>query len=586
VDQSRTVEQRLPVILGSGLAGLAISRALSSAGIAHVLVGGRPAATPRLGESLNAEGSIEIARQFPELRRFFFDKRRQAVFFGEHTVAVDFARVSAVPGYYRLMGYPASAPLLHVDRVGFDRALFDAVVASQYCVQVNGRAASLDYSVATDRIDRVRLRDGTAIDATYVFDASSVGSFVARHVGVRRRVLGAERRVVFAHYHAAADCQAPAPRWMDATSLLRLDPATDGVDGVAWCIPLGNYLSIGISVDPARTAGESAALLERVEAAWSRRGVEVRGSFDARSAPIDARYEHYRHERCYGRNWLLAGTSCCQFWFPSASGVGMALMAARVAPDIVRASTAAAATYQAYVDEVGASHAGLEWLAGDDPATVSLDELRRRVVAINEGNTTRFVGYVGLQDPPRELAFGDALLRMFETNRRLASALRVDTAPVQALGSRLFTPADAADPWRDPPRLIDVLSGRRGVDSSAAFMTPDVKLQIDRFELIGFESWTAWVKWLRAVSGASVMELVATEASEKDSEWLVTAQWQVGTVESRFVSPPVSIAFGMEGDRVASIRTKREDYTLVLGDSILPPAAFAVALGQRTAAAS
>ena len=47
----------------------------------------------------------------------------------------------------------------------------------------------------------------------------------------------------------------------------------------------------------------------------------MRGSFDVRGTPVDARYEHYRHDRCYGRNWLLAGTSCCQFWFPSASGV-------------------------------------------------------------------------------------------------------------------------------------------------------------------------------------------------------------------------------------------------------------------------
>src|SRR5947209_3493390 len=45
-----------PVILGAGLTGLAISRALSAAGITHMLVGDRPAETPRLGESLNAEG--------------------------------------------------------------------------------------------------------------------------------------------------------------------------------------------------------------------------------------------------------------------------------------------------------------------------------------------------------------------------------------------------------------------------------------------------------------------------------------------------------------------------------------------------
>jgi hypothetical protein len=140
---------------------------------------------------------------------------------------------------------------------------------------------------------------------------------------------------------------------------------------------------------------------------------------------------------------------------------------------------------------------------------------------------------------------------------------------------------DTSRTLQAPPailRLLDVLSGQRGVDSSAPFMTPDVKLQIDRFELVGIEGWTAWVKWLRAVSGGSVRDLVATEATEKDSAWLVTAQWQVGSSETQFVSPPVSIVFTMDGDRVASIRTRRDDYTIVLGDSILPPAAFAAAL--------
>ena len=52
-----------PVILDTGLTGMAISRALAAAGMKHALVGNRPTDAPRLGESLNAEGSLEIARQ-------------------------------------------------------------------------------------------------------------------------------------------------------------------------------------------------------------------------------------------------------------------------------------------------------------------------------------------------------------------------------------------------------------------------------------------------------------------------------------------------------------------------------------------
>src|SRR5262245_40319780 len=82
-------QKAYPVILGAGLTGLAISRALSAAGIMHVLVGDRPTEAPRLGESLNAEGSLEIARQFPDLARFLFDKQRLALFFGGHALSFD-----------------------------------------------------------------------------------------------------------------------------------------------------------------------------------------------------------------------------------------------------------------------------------------------------------------------------------------------------------------------------------------------------------------------------------------------------------------------------------------------------------------
>src|SRR5262245_9482752 len=95
-----------PVILGAGLTGLAVSRALSSAGVAHALVGDRPTETPRLGESLNAEGSLEAARQFPGLARFFSRKRQQTLFFGGNALAFDFPQFAAGHSYDALLGYP------------------------------------------------------------------------------------------------------------------------------------------------------------------------------------------------------------------------------------------------------------------------------------------------------------------------------------------------------------------------------------------------------------------------------------------------------------------------------------------------
>jgi len=612
--------QMRPVILGAGLTGMAISHALSSAGIAHVLVGDRPTQTPRLGESLNAEGSLEIVRQFSNLAGFFFNKRRQALFFGKHTISFDSIQYAAAPAYYSLLGYPTTVQLLHVDRIGFDTALFDRVITDMNCMYMADRAVSLDYDPATDRINGIELASGGRIIPTYVFDATNHACFVARRVGGRFTLLGERRRVVFAHYRAADTSPAgPAGRsgpvvqhrWMDTTSLLRLDSRKDRVEGLSWCIPLGNYVSVGISVDPAQTVAGSEVLLDWVDKAWSTRGIDVRAAFPVRGAPVDVRHDHYNHERCHGRNWLLAGASCCEFWFPAAAGVGTGLVAARLAPEILKRPALAPQQYQDYLDQVARTHPRLEWLVRDDPWQISLEELRRRSWTIVNGNLKRLGGYLGLNDTPFELSFGDALLRLFESDRRLANPLHLDTAPLQAQATRLFATSEESDPWTDAPvrvpvlsrppdlpgppailGLVDILSGRRPVESSAELVSPDLIVQIDEFQLRGVDQWNAWANSLRKSPRVTNLELVpgslnaANTANVANADWTLTAQWQGSMGGRRFVSPQFSITFQMMNDRVHMIRTGREDYTFVIGDSILPPVAFAAVLDQLAAVQS
>lgn len=588
-----------PVILGAGLTGMAISRALSAAGITHVLVGDRPTETPRLGESLNAEGSLEIARQFPELARFFFHKQQQALFFDGHALSFDSIQYAAGRAYYPLLGYPSTVQLLHVDRVGFDRALFETAIADDHCLYVEDRAAALDYHPPADRIDGVLLVSGQTIAATYVFDATNQVHFVARKLGVRRNVIGAARRVVFAHYRVADQMPDPPPPWLRATSLLRLDARTAPIEGLAWCIPLGEYVSVGVSVDPEKVSANPALLLDWVDKAYSTRGIDVRGVFSTRGAPVDLRYEHYTHERCYGRNWLLTGPSCCQFWFPSAAGVATGLVAARLAPAVLRAPAQISARYQAYIDQVAASHSRLEWLVRDDPWSVTWDDLQQRSQALIGGNVKRLAGYLGLQGTPAELAFGDALSRLYESDRLLANPLRIDTALPEAQATRLFATIGEPDPWTDAPievpvltrpdkldgppailGLVDILSGRRDVATSAELVTTDLKVQIDQFQLQGVDPWNAWVTFLRNSPRVTKLELVPASLSENGSQWVLTGQWQGSKGEQQLVSPPFSITFVMANERVAAIQTQRADYTFVVGDFILPPVAFAALLGQ------
>jgi flavin-dependent dehydrogenase len=567
-----------------------------------VLVGDQPTEAPRPGESLNAEGSLEIARQFPDLAQFFADKQRLTLFFGGHALSFDSLQFEAGRSYYSLLGYPATVQLRHVDRIGFDPALFDAAIADPHCIHLDGKAAALDYQAATDRITGVLLASGKAIVSTYVFDATNQARFVARQLGVPLHRIGTPRRVVFAHYRAAATTTAPPPLWLHATSLLRLDVSKDQVEGLAWCIPVGGYVSVGISVDPEQAGANPELLLDWVDQAYSRRGVDLRAAFPGRGAPVDLRHDHYNHQRCFGRNWLLAGTSCCQFWFPSAAGVATGLVAARLAPDVLKAPVQVPRTYWEYINQVSASHSGLEWLVTDDPWSVTFEELQRRTQAMIAGNLTRLGSYLALHDAPPELAFGDAVWRLFESDRRRANPVSFDTALPQSQATLLFAQEGVPDPWTDSPikvlvlvkpdklegppailGLIDMLSGRLGTDASAGLVTSDVKLQIDTFQLQGVAQWNAWVELLRGSPRVTNLELVPGSLTGSGAQWVLTAQWQGMMRGQASVSPQLSMTLVMASDRVAEIQTERADVTFVTGDSILPPAAFAAVVGELAA---
>ena len=595
----------LPVILGGGVTGMAISRALSGTGITHVLVCEPPGDTPRLGESLNPEGSLEAARQFPEFSRFFFDKRQVALFYGEHALSFDAIRTDAAAAWWPLLGYPGNVKLLHVDRIGFDRALFDSVTTDPHCLLVRDRVTSLDARPRADRIDGVQLASGRHLPSSYVFDATNHLRVVPRELGIGFQPIDEARSVVFAHYRRADDAvPAALPPWMQATSLLRLHARHDPIDGLAWCIPLGDYVSVGIGIDPAKASPNPVLLLDWVETAYAERGIRVREAFARRSAPVNLRYQHYSHERCYGRNWLLAGPTCCQVWFPSAAGVGSGLLAARLAPDLLRSPMQAGAVYQAYMDQVTRSHTRLEWLARDDPMALSGDGVRGRAQAMIGGNVKRLARYAGFEPAPAELGFGDALPRLFERDRLLANPLRVEAALPSAQATRLFAQAEDVDPWMDPLleltlpappiqlpgpaailALVDVLSGRRYAQDSADFVSADVQLRIDEFQLQGVAAWEAWVEFLRGTPRVSGLDLRPTGLAPLGDEWRLTARWVGLKAGAPMLSAPVEMFFTLQDERVASIRLRRAEFSFVIGESLLPRAAFASLLQRMSAPA-
>jgi flavin-dependent dehydrogenase len=424
-----------PVVFGTGLIGVAISRSLSGAGIEHVLIGEAPNQSPRLGESLNAEGSLEILRQFPELTASLYPKRGQALFYGDHLVSVEQMEYPLARSWYSLTGYPPSVQLQHVDRIAFDAAAFKSAIADRHCTYMDDRVSGLSYDPRCDVISSVQLARGGEVAVSYVFDATNHVRFVAENIGLAKQQLGHPQRVAFAHYDAS-DPSAPAPYLLsERTALVRLQAESDFVDGLAWCIPAGNTLSVGISVDPRTTAANAELLLQWVEASFAKRGIQFGNR--QRGKVFDFAYEHYNCGRCFGANWLLAGPACCQFWFPAAAGIAVGLIAARLAPDVLQPWKQASACYQSYITATATAHASLDWMTADNPDTTSTETLQSRTERMIAGNVARFEQYVALSSIPRSLAFGESFLRFYGTDREMAAVATVQSAPPRAQGSLL-----------------------------------------------------------------------------------------------------------------------------------------------------
>lgn len=355
-----TATENKPLVVGCGLTGMVISDRLTRAGIPHVLLGDPPDDRPRLGESLDPAGTLELLESYPEFDDFYYKKRRINVFAGDYATTCDFGQTLARTFGLRMMGFESPPEFLDVDRVGFDEALYEEVVASDYCLRLESLVDSVDYDPETDAVEAVHLESGETTRPSYVFDCTNFVRLLGRALDVPVEWLGDPQRVVFTDYPAsdgAGYVDTFDDKVVHADHLVRLYDDIDGLDGAAWAIPIGSYVSVGISMPKERDAPEADAVLERVEDAYRRRGLDLLDVVGDPKPPVDIPHQQYFiHERAYGRNWLLAGPSYGQFWFPSASGVGTSLVAATLAPRILDRPEEAGRQYQNYVDGLQDTH--------------------------------------------------------------------------------------------------------------------------------------------------------------------------------------------------------------------------------------
>ena len=362
--------KNIPVIIGSSLTGLLISMTLSREGINHVLIGGDPPDdVPRLGESLNECAGPALWREFgKEVQDCFFIKSHislmngrflsmiylanpnRSVCAGSHLIESKF---NQYPSLWKLLvsALFKGTTILHLDRIRFDPMVYHKAIAKKECRFINGMVDKVEMS--SDRITSLQLKDGRKIDSpSFVYDAVGFRSPVAAAASVETIPLSNRQRVVFAHYQTL-DGAACDKRlwWMKGTNLLRLDQENDSIEGISWLIPLGDTLSVGISVDDEKFGKDTLDkfdLMAKLDVAWKRRGVDYRELFPRHErATPEIVHRYYRRDRSTGANWHLPGGSYISIWFPSSAGLWTTLAAVRLAPEFLSDPENAGKKYEA-----------------------------------------------------------------------------------------------------------------------------------------------------------------------------------------------------------------------------------------------
>jgi flavin-dependent dehydrogenase len=383
----------MPLIIGSGLSGMMVSDALAQDRVEHLLIGGPPNLLPRPGESLNLEGTIGLWELFADHAQHYFTKRLVVGYLDDYVLSCDFnvARQTKARWLFNLLGYTAPQGFLHLDRIGLDADLYAQVTASPYCTTVDARVTDISHDPRSDLLTTVTLSDGTVLSPSHVFDATNHGRLVAQAAGVGCAYLGRPQRVAFTHYHAAQKAADGAGRaaWEHSSNLLRLFTEPDGVDAIAWCIPIGDYVSIGVSVDAERPAPDDETLLELTARAYASHGLDYRRRFD-RAAPIQTlKHRYFVHDRGWGSNWLLVGPACCQIWWMSGSGVGSGFAAAQIARRFLDDPEGVGRAYSNYVKMLTNTHEVFDWFATVPREAINAEEVARHAEGFILGNVKR-----------------------------------------------------------------------------------------------------------------------------------------------------------------------------------------------------
>jgi flavin-dependent dehydrogenase len=550
--------------------------------------------------------SVILDEMFPDLHEHFVSKR--GIFFYSYKAVmganlnlarslhprVDIISIGGVSAFLLgLIGYRRPRlGAVHVDRIGFDAALERKMRASEYCHVLETQVAQVIYDADADRIMKLRLEDGRELEARYVFDASNQARVVPKALGLECRPLSAgSQRVTFAHYRATSGTRTPDAiaahkNWILSSNVVRLFDPVDGVHGVGWCIPIGDYVSMGISRPADRDLTDEAALA-LLERSMADRGLRYRSVYPELVGTQSIETRFFVHDRICGENWILAGQTGCQGWFSTLTGVESSLFCASIADKLIESPARASRVYREYIDAVVETHKGFTTFHASTVETplaaverryhytLVADLYRRLTYQAQLCNGTiaamfaRFeriflklwiwLGKVVAKDRFCPLILGEpeAFAQLVADARERGQA---EVAPQKESG--------AAGDEPEPEVLSDL---RAAIAAKTEFLasvrvSPRLTIRIDDTAIGGVEAWHALLR--RGEPRISAVRLIPEKVENQDGRALRVYARFHALVSGKGRSSPLGVFDCVaDADGLAEISTSRYHLTFLLGDN-------------------
>ena len=351
---SGELPQGVPVIIGGGIAGMLISRKLSQKDIPHVIIG-RPMLgdSPKLGESMTELVSIDFAEEFKDYACYFYAKEVSPFYMGDRVAGLRFDYFKSLYSLFREGTDEEVSRFIHIDRIGFDRALYKEVSQSEHCYWIEAMVGDIEYDQESDKILSIDVEGHGKIVPSFVWDCTNYVRLLGKKLKIPFRNFDAERQVFFTHYlskDGGTSCHVDDVPWLHATSLLQAEGSFDGLHGISWLIPLGSYVSVGISMAAEdvgdKTPEEVITLLTR---AYRNRGVDYSLYFPRRKEILHVPSQHFTYDRFVGKNWSLVGGSAISAWFTSGSNISIIVCMAAMADKIMEHPEVYGAHYTRHV---------------------------------------------------------------------------------------------------------------------------------------------------------------------------------------------------------------------------------------------